>query len=128
MTYFATDFQNVDRADAVQKLALCLRLQHSLEFYRSYKRKTFDLMQLRPGASVLEVGCGTGEDAIALAKAVGPGGRVTAVDRSKALLAEAVAGLRDSGLPISFDEADGQSLPYADNSFDAARVDPILLN
>lgn len=87
MTYFATDFQNVDRADAVQKLARCLRLQHSLEFYRSYKRKTFDLMQLRPGASVLEVGCGTGEDAIALAKAVWPGGRVTAVDRSKALLA-----------------------------------------
>ena len=126
MTYFATDFQNVDRADAVQRFASCLKLQLSLEFYRSYKQKTFELMNLYPGASVLEVGCGTGDDAIALAKAVGAGGRVTAVDRSKALLAEAVAGLGDAGLRVSFEEADGQCLPYGDNSFDAARVDRTL--
>lgn len=126
MTYFATDFQNVDGSDAAQSLARCLRLQRSLEFYRSYKQKTFELMRLVPGASVLEVGCGTGEDALALAQQVGVTGRVTAVDRSRALLAEAMAEAKASGLPIDFEAADGRDLPYADGSFDAARVDRTL--
>jgi len=62
MTYFAGDFKNVDSTDAIQKFVQCLKLQQSLEFYHYYKQKTFDLLQLVEGASVLEVGCGTGED------------------------------------------------------------------
>jgi ubiquinone/menaquinone biosynthesis C-methylase UbiE len=126
MTYFATDFQNVDRADTVQRFAQCLRLQQSLEFCRRYKAKTFELMQLGPGSAALDVGCGTGEDAVALAKIVGPAGRVTAVDRSRALLGEAIAGAQGLGLPILFQEADGQDLPFGADTFDAARIDRTL--
>lgn len=41
---------------------------------------------LRPGISVLDIGCGTGAIAAGVAKAVGPLGHVVGVDRDEALL------------------------------------------
>src|SRR3954447_17813297 len=41
---------------------------------------------LRPGLSVLDVGCGTGAITAGTAKAVGPHGHVVGVDRDEALL------------------------------------------
>src|SRR5215813_10094942 len=41
---------------------------------------------LRPGLSVLDVGCGTGAIAAGIAKAVGPSGYVVGIDRDEALL------------------------------------------
>ncbi len=126
MTYFASDFKNVDGTDAVPAFVQCLKLQQSLESYHRYKHKTFEQMHLVTGASVLEVGCGTGEDAIALAKLVGSTGKVTAVDRSQAMLNQAIASTENLALPIEWVQADAQQLPFADNTFDAARIDRTL--
>ena len=41
---------------------------------------------VKPGERVLDVGCGCGATVLALAKAVGPGGRVTGVDISEPML------------------------------------------
>ena len=79
----------------------------------------------RPGAGILEVGCGLGDDAASLARLVAPGGSVVAVDGSQAMVTAArerhgdVAGL-------SFDVADAARLPFDDASFDACRVDRVL--
>lgn len=126
MTYFASDFKDVDGTPAAQPFIQCLKLQQSLESYHQYKHKTFEEMHLVAGASVLEVGCGTGEDAIALAKLVGHTGKVTAVDRSQAMLDQAIASTKDQALPIEWVQAEAQQLPFADNTFAAARVDRTL--
>jgi ubiquinone/menaquinone biosynthesis C-methylase UbiE len=126
MSYFATDFENVDGAETAQTFVQCLKLQHSLEFYRRYKEKTFDCLRLAPGASVLEVGCGTGEDAVALAERVGARGLVTAVDRSRAMIDQARAHPGGQALPICFQCADARTLPFPDDTFDGARVDRTL--
>lgn len=126
MTYFASDFENVDSTDAIEKFTQCLKLQQSLEFFQNYKQKTFELLELYEGASVLEVGCGTGEDGIALAKRVSSTGRVVAIDRSQAMLDQAIASAKSLSLPIEFVQADAQQLPFEDNTFDSARVDRTL--
>jgi ubiquinone/menaquinone biosynthesis C-methylase UbiE len=126
MSYFASDFQDVDDTPAAQRFVQCLKLQQSLEFYHRYKQKTFDAMHPMAGASVLEVGCGTGEDAIALANRVGNSGKVTAIDRSQTMLKDAISSTQKLSLPIEFVLADAQQLPFPDHSFDAARVDRTL--
>jgi ubiquinone/menaquinone biosynthesis C-methylase UbiE len=67
------------------------------------------------GGDLLDVPCGYGRHAIPLARA---GYRVTGVDRSPTLLAEARRRAGDE--PPELVEADYRELPFADESFDAA--------
>ncbi len=71
---------------------------------------------VEPGASVLDVGCGTGRHAIPLAKL---GYRVTGVDISEGMLAEARRAALEAGVEIDLRQADvSHSLP--EGPFDAA--------
>lgn len=60
-----------------------------------------DLLDLRPGRSLLEVGCGTGKTTGWLAARVAPG-RVTGVDFSPEMIARA----RGKGIDADFQQAD----------------------
>jgi SAM-dependent methyltransferase len=65
----------------------------------------------RPGMRVLDIGCGTGTTALALAEAVGAGGAVTGVDFSHPMLSLARA--RAAGRAnMSFIEADASALAF----------------
>jgi len=55
--------------------------------YEFIRRIAVDHLQLRPGACVLDLGCGTGMSLPLLRAAVGPGGRVVGVDQSPEMLA-----------------------------------------
>jgi ubiquinone/menaquinone biosynthesis C-methylase UbiE len=68
------------------------------------------------GGELLDVPCGFGRHSIPLASA---GYRVTGVDRSEALLAEA-RGRAGEGTPPKLVRADYRELPFGDASFDAA--------
>jgi len=77
---------------------------------------------LRPGMSVLDIGCGTGAITADIARAIGPNGRVVGLDRDESLL---VIARGDHVLPnLRF--VNGDVLNFAfDESFDivtAARV------
>jgi ubiquinone/menaquinone biosynthesis C-methylase UbiE len=69
----------------------------------------------RPGASVLDVGCGGGREALALAA---QGFRVTAVDFVPSFVEACRAAAKARGLAIDVREADATALPFADASFD----------
>lgn len=57
-----------------------------LAFWNRHGRRTIERMSLRRGAHVLDVCCGTGASALPAAQAVGPGGKVIAVDLAGELL------------------------------------------
>ncbi len=74
---------------------------------------------VRRGASVLDIGCGTGASVLALLDAVGPDGRVHGCDISKVMLDRAVvrvdaAGLRNATLTL----ADAQTYDFERQGFD----------
>jgi SAM-dependent methyltransferase len=72
---------------------------------------------LPPNSRVLEVGCGTG--AVTRALAMWPGVAETiGVDPSPVFVAKARE-LASAMTNLSFQEADGRSLPFSDDSFDA---------
>lgn len=53
------------------------------------RRKAVSRLELKPGASVLEVGCGTGRNLPHLVQTVGAQGRVYGIDLSEGMLKEA---------------------------------------
>ncbi|MGI8751854.1 MAG: methyltransferase domain-containing protein [Acidimicrobiales bacterium] len=57
--------------------------------YRAPRRLAIDLLALKPGETVLDVGCGTGLSFGWLQGAVGASGRIVGVDSSTAMLARA---------------------------------------
>ncbi len=66
----------------------------------------------RPGEHVLDVGCGAGTTALALAEAVAPGS-VTAIDISRPMLDVARARAAEAGHAIDFHLADASDFAFA---------------
>jgi len=80
----------------------------------------------RPGMHVLDVGCGTGDLLHPLAPLLGDAGKITALDLSVTLIAEARRRAAAAGVQISFDAGNATSLPYADQSFDVVTANLLL--
>jgi len=85
---------------------------------RAFRDRLAALAHLRPGESVLDVGCGTGSLAMAAKRQVGAAGRVTGIDPSPEMIARAVRKARRSALDIVFQEGVAETLPFPDGRFD----------
>ncbi len=90
------------------------------------KQLTFALMNVRGGHSVLDVGCGTGDDVLALAKLVGERGKAAGIDNSDTMIAEAVKRAASAGLDVEFRRGDAYSLPFVDETFDSTRSERLF--
>lgn len=86
---------------------------------KAFREKVLRLARLRPGESVLDVGCGTGTVAIAAKQHVGPEGMVYGVDASPEMLARAGKKARKAGVEVFFKNELAQTLPFRDAQFDA---------
>jgi len=92
---------------------------------RGYKRAFLADLDVRPGMSVLDVGCGPGTDLAALAAAVTESGTVWGVDNDPRMRAEAA--LRSARhQQVRVDDGDAYALPVGDRQFDRARMDRVL--
>lgn len=82
------------------------------------------------GASVLEVGSGSGAVARDLARMVGPRGRVVGVDPSRTCVAAArrLAHVHGLGGRVAFRVADGRGLPFRTGRFDVTLAVTVLLH
>ncbi|HET9017767.1 MAG TPA: methyltransferase domain-containing protein [Thermomicrobiaceae bacterium] len=116
---------DVDRADASQAY---VRYVDAATRSTTYKREALAALALRPGSHVLDVGCGAGDDARALAELVGPAGRVVGVDPSAAMIAEAQRRGTGGGTraAIDFQVGDIYRLSFPDGAFDVARADRVF--
>jgi ubiquinone/menaquinone biosynthesis C-methylase UbiE len=65
--YLATGFANVDGCDDSTEFKHCLALLDSLPYFHEYKQRSYGLLTLSTGLSVLEIGCGLGDDAFRMA-------------------------------------------------------------
>jgi SAM-dependent methyltransferase len=85
-----------------------------------------DRLALKPGQSLIDVGCGIGEVALALSEDVAPGGHVVGIDASEAMLTIARARSAGSGVDITFRTGDAAALVEPDASFDVCRSERML--
>jgi demethylmenaquinone methyltransferase/2-methoxy-6-polyprenyl-1,4-benzoquinol methylase len=99
----------------------------SFGLHRLWKRRLVRLGQLKPGDRALDLCCGTGDVAFAMA---GQGADVTGLDASEAMLAVARnrADKAARGRAPEFIHGDALEMPFADESFDVVTVSYGLRN
>ncbi len=105
---------------------------HHDSVLRSHRWRTAEnsagylLSHLRPGMSLLDVGCGPGTITIDLARRVAPG-TVVGVDREPAVVAEAALPAHgDHVSNVEFRAGDVYSLEFDDGSFDVVHAHQVL--
>lgn len=87
----------------------------------------FDHLQSLPAdAKILELGCGSGELWKECASRIPAGWALTLTDLSDGMLDAAWRNLIVIKRGIQFEKADAQSIPYADNTFDAVIANHML--
>ena len=84
------------------------------------------LPHLRPGTTLLDVGCGPGTITLDLARIVAPGGVVGIEYVDAPLVAAREAAAERGDTTTRFEVGDAESLPFADGSFDVVHAHQVL--
>jgi ubiquinone/menaquinone biosynthesis C-methylase UbiE len=83
-------------------------------------RESFaDDLGLQAGDRVLDVGCGTGRLAMTFATQVAPSGSVAGIDPAPEMIKRATSRARKQQVPVAFQVAFAQRLPFPNATFDA---------
>ncbi len=90
------------------------------------KKCSIDELRLTPGGSALDIGCGTGEEVVTMARLVGKKGRSVGMDLSQTMLEEARKRAKDLALPIEFHKGDICDLKFDDETFNASRAERVF--
>ncbi|MFA5802919.1 MAG: methyltransferase domain-containing protein [Thermoleophilia bacterium] len=99
-------------------------LRESAKRVEKVKQTSYEMMQLREGMKVLDIGCGPGIDARKISELVGDSGQVIGIDNDDKMIADAEQ--EAMSLNTNFVKADVCSLPFDDNYFDAVRAERLF--
>lgn len=97
----------------------------AMDQIQEYKARSHELLALDPGCSVLDAGCGIGDDIIQLAEHVGETGAAVGVDNSESLIERAQERTAERS-QVQFRVGDITDLEFENDRFDASRVDRVL--
>jgi SAM-dependent methyltransferase len=124
----SSGLHSVDQSVDQQSRLQFLDAEGAKPAMRAAKARSFEALEIRTDARLLEVGCGAGDDARALARLVGPGGHIEAIDAEPAMVAEAVRRSASERLPVTFRVRDVYHLDYDEAAFDGARAERVFLH
>jgi Methylase involved in ubiquinone/menaquinone biosynthesis len=120
-----------DLSDAEQdRLTDILERLATDPFLRRVAQRSIELMEPRAGDDLLDVGCGTGVLLPLLAELATATGTVTGIDYAADLIEAARTRVASTPLAarIRLVQGDATSLPFKDDSFDAAHVERVLMH
>ena len=111
-----SDWSVVDAASDPRRLVTGLDALRAEPFFAQSKARLAALLEPARPARILDIGCGTGEDAIALP------GTAIGIERSTVMCGEARVRHRNLALIAG----DALALPISEDSVDAVRADRVL--
>ena len=95
----------------------------SMGTHRLWKNYTISSSNVKEGDHVLDIAGGTGDLAIKFRKKVGPEGKVILSDINGSMLLEGRKNLLNHGvIDVDFVQANVESLPFEDNTFDCVSI------
>jgi ubiquinone/menaquinone biosynthesis C-methylase UbiE len=119
-------YNDVDQQDNPGGAVQHLDYITGMESVKAYKRETYALLDIQPESIVLDAGCGTGDDVLAMAQLLQGSGRIVGLDSSATMLEAARARAALTDLPVEFQLGDVYALVCADGVFDGCRADRLF--
>ena len=120
-------FSDVDRTGDAEAYSAYLDDVRGVEAVSDWKERSFAALGPRPGAVLLDIGCGTGEDVLELARRVAPSGRAIGIDASEAMVEEARRRAAAEGAAaVEYRRSDARALDLDDDVVDGCRAERVL--
>lgn len=123
-------FHSVDQTTNLDFFIKFVDEGNRLEMVQTCKKIMSSFLNMQQGQSILDVGCGTGDDVLSLAELVGKTGSVVGVDSSEKMIEESKkrSNLRGGKLSIELHVGNAHHLDFADNTFDCSRAERLLMH
>ncbi|WP_097246058.1 methyltransferase domain-containing protein [Nocardia amikacinitolerans] len=112
-------------ADRIDELVEILDLQADLPGIRRMRQWAHETLAVRAGERALDIGAGTGSEALVFAERVGDAGAAVGLDPNPAMLAIARRRAAAAGSSARFVHGSVYHLPFQDASFDAVRCERV---
>lgn len=125
----AAGFTNIDASKDRQYFVDYLDVARSRSGVKEGKNLSFSLLGLKPGDLVLDVGCGTGDDVIALAEIIGEKGRAIGIDNSEVMIDEARRRASKSNASnVEFHKESIYQIHFPSEKFNGVIVDRVFMH
>jgi len=103
-------------------------LQQLGEYVRPLKERSYNLMNIKQGHKILDVGCGPATDTINFAKVVGETGQVIGIDYDPQMIQQAEQKTKEAGVDawLKHEHVEAPPIPYDSDTFDSVHSERVF--